>query len=475
MDKAVAAVEKKEMTLRKASKVYDIPLSTLHDHISGKVRFGAKSGPTPYLTMPEEEELVSFLFLAAKIGYPHTKKKVLYIVQQIINRKGIKAQVTPGWWERFKGRHPEVVLRSAASLSLMRSIASDRDVIERYFDLLEDTLKQNGIYNKPNCIFNCDETGLPLCPKSLKVDTFKGANSFAITGESKSQITILGCSNAAGFVLPPFVIFTFNRELCQGEVPGTLYGTSKNGWMDRNLFEKWFCNHFLVYCPKTRPIILLMDGHSSHYCPDLIRQAAAEQIVLLALPPHTTHFAQPLDNGCYGPLKMQWRQVCQEFCTSNPGRVVTLYDFSHLFGKTWLAAMTPSNIISSFKTTGICPFNRYSFHLPDDDYASFKPEVLAKKTGLAHVPLYSPGDRYVSTPKQSNYFSPVATPQLRDESAYLLEPMCSSISDFLQTPKAPSTFPIKRIKSCGQVMTNLEISTAIEKREKAKKSNKQGL
>ena len=67
------------------------------------------------------------------------------------------------------------------------------------------------------------------------------------------------------------------------------------------------------------------------------------------------------------------------------------------------------------------------------------------KTGLAHVPLYSPGDRYVSTPKQSNYFSLVATPQLRDESAYLLEPMCSSISDFLQTPKAPRTFPIKRI------------------------------
>ena len=220
MDKAVAAVEKKEMTLRKASRVYDISLSTLHDHISGKVRFGAKSGPTPYLTMPEEEELVSFLFRAAKIGCPHTKKKVLYIVQQIINKKGIKAQVTAGWWERFKGRHPEVVLRSAASLSLMRSIASDRDVIERYFDLLEDTLKQNGIYNKPNCIFNCDETGLPLCPKSLKVATFKGANSFVITGESKSQITILGCSNAAGFVLPPFVIFkreTFNRELCQGE------------------------------------------------------------------------------------------------------------------------------------------------------------------------------------------------------------------------------------------------------------------
>ena len=89
-----------------------------------------------------------------------------------------------------------------------------------------------------------------------------------------------------------FVIFsrkTFNRELCTGEKPGTLYGTSENGWMTRVLFRKWFENHFLVYIPKLRQIILL-----SHFCPELIKRAAAEQIVLFTLPPHTT---QPLDRG----------------------------------------------------------------------------------------------------------------------------------------------------------------------------------
>ena len=62
MDKAHAAMEKGEATLRK--------VSILHDRVSGKVAFNAKPGPTPYLTLSEEEELASFLFCSAKIGYP---------------------------------------------------------------------------------------------------------------------------------------------------------------------------------------------------------------------------------------------------------------------------------------------------------------------------------------------------------------------------------------------------------------------
>jgi len=40
---------------------------------------------TPYLTYAEEEELISFLFGCAAIGYPRTIKDVLAIVQDIIN------------------------------------------------------------------------------------------------------------------------------------------------------------------------------------------------------------------------------------------------------------------------------------------------------------------------------------------------------------------------------------------------------
>ena len=78
-------------------------------------------------------------------------------------------------------------------------------------------------------------------------------------------------------------------------------------------------------------VLLMLDGHSSHYCPDTIRLATKHQAILFALPPNTTHISQPFDKGCFSPLKEAWKQVCHNFLTANPGMVVTRYQFSRLF------------------------------------------------------------------------------------------------------------------------------------------------
>ena len=108
---AMAAVDN-GTSIRKAAEMYGIPRSTLHDHVSGRIKYGARSGPSPYLTTEEEEELASFLLQSAKIGYPHTKSQVFAIVQQIIDGKGIKSNLSNGWWERFCARHPNIPLNS---------------------------------------------------------------------------------------------------------------------------------------------------------------------------------------------------------------------------------------------------------------------------------------------------------------------------------------------------------------------------
>lgn len=61
MSLAVQAVQSKELSLRKASELYGIPRATLHDHVRDRVKAGATSGPRPYLSVQEEEELVNFL------------------------------------------------------------------------------------------------------------------------------------------------------------------------------------------------------------------------------------------------------------------------------------------------------------------------------------------------------------------------------------------------------------------------------
>ena len=133
--------------------------------------------------------------------------------------------------------------------------------------------------------------------------------------------------------------------------------------------------------PRSRPLILLLNGHSSHYCPSTIRLAAENGIILFALPPHTTHITQPLDKGCFAPLKVVWRQVCHDFCSKNPGRTVSHYDFSRLFSKTWYKAMSAGNIVASFKITGVYPFNRSAIKLPgaghSTEYVKFCLHVYA--------------------------------------------------------------------------------------------------
>ena len=63
------------------------------------------------------------------------------------------------------------------------------------------------------------------------------------TSNDKSQITVLACVNASGWSIPHMVIFkrsNLTEDLIKGEVPDTLYGLSKTGWMDGDLFTKWF-------------------------------------------------------------------------------------------------------------------------------------------------------------------------------------------------------------------------------------------
>ena len=387
MSAAIRAVVQDNISVRRASELYNIPRSTLADRITGRVLPGAKSGPPKVLTDEEEEELVSFLCRLSDIGYPKTRRQVVDLVNQIAVSRG-RPEISMSWWDSFRRRYSHLSLRTASTLSVARAKASDPKCIERYFDILKETLRENGLMDMPASIFNVDETGMPLDPKAPKTIHLRGKkDTHSTSSGTKVQITVVGCVSAAGQSLPPMIILdrkTLNPVLAEGEIPGTLYGLSSKGWMDGILFEHWFSRHFLRYVPSSRPILLLLDGHSSHFSPRAVELAAKEKIIVFTLPPNTTHLTQPLDKGIFGPLKQAWRRVCHEFVTRNPGRVITRYDFSPLFSEAWIEAMTPKNILAGFRVTGVHPLNRSALDL------NHKKPSLAEKTGLRYIPLYTP-------------------------------------------------------------------------------------
>ena len=116
-------------------------------------------------------------------------------------------------------------------------------------------------------------------------------------------MTVIACGNAVGQPIPPFVNFDaakLNALWTKGEVPGTRYGQSSRGWTDQELFQGRLVEHFLQHSVSSHPLLLLLDGHSSHFEPETIRIAKEENIIIFSLPHHTTHELQPLDCTLFG-------------------------------------------------------------------------------------------------------------------------------------------------------------------------------
>ena len=502
MNKAVSSV-KDGVSIRRAAEQFNVPKSTLGDRVSGRVQLGSRSGPKTYLSDHEEKELATFLIRCGSIGYPRTKAQTLALVQRILETRGFDGTLSTGWWTSFRKRHPEVVLRSSSQLSAVRSRATDVDMLDRYFDLLEETLTSYDLLHSPAQVYNMDESGMPLDPKPPKLIFQRGCqHAAAFSSGNKKQITVVGCVNAAGNVMPPMVIWarkTLPPELAIGEVPGSRYGLSTKGWIDHELFDNWFHKHFLNQCTSARPILLLLDGHSSHYCPDTIKLAAQQQVIMFALPPNTTHLTQPLDKGCFGPLKKAWKVVCHDFLTANPGQVVTCYNFSALLRKAWEASMVIPNVLAGFRVTGIFPVDRDVLLNPIKESLN---EPTATAPGLEYIPLLSPYNRKrvsriahsttASNTSDENFdstdvarFSHWFTKgiPIRDNhrySAWLAKYhpqsaaaahvwMCPTQTESLfKLPPPPSKMPTVHPKSCGRVLTSWESIQQLEQKKFAK-------
>ena len=85
-------------------------------------------------------------------------------------------------------------------------------------------------------------------------------------------------------------------------------GYQKMAVLIKCFFFPWLIEVFIKNIPPTRPVLLLLDGHSTHYTPEVTRAAAEQGVVMLCLPPHTTHAIQPLDVSFFKSLRLTGQQ-----------------------------------------------------------------------------------------------------------------------------------------------------------------------
>ena len=398
----------------KAADVHGVPRSTLKDRLSGRVAHGTKSGPKPYLSPIEEAELTNHLLSASKMGFGKTRRDVKLLVETYTRSKGTLkgSEISNGWWQKFLKRNPSLRLRAGDATAGVRMDAVNVENITAYFDLLRNVFDEFGFDQHPERIYNMDETGVPLEPHPPKVVAFKGQKKVRYrTSGQKAQITVIGCGSATGQALPPFIIFSakqLNILWTKGEVSGSRYGVSDKGWVDQELFYYWLKEHFLENAVSQRPLLLLLDGHSSHFEPCSIQFAKDNEVIIFCLPPHTTHECQPLDCSLFGPLKHHWREECHKFYQSNPGRIISKLNFCSVFRNAWLNAVTPANICGGFKKAGVFPFNRDAVLVSCSGAARDGDNYDGRHTILpTHTSTYSSQTHIVAWPPYTHFHTQI--------------------------------------------------------------------
>ena len=367
MKAAMEAVSSGEMTVSASSRVFKVPRKTLDDRIRGNVSHGKKPGRTTILTPEEEESLTQYLLYMAERGFPLTRTMVKAFAWAIAKRSGNDARFSPEqglsehWWQLYRKRHPNIVLRKSDSLERTRAEAFNEVIVTEYFEILRNTLTTNNLTTSPRQIYNCDETFLPMNYTREKVVAAKGAkNVYSLTTGASDHISLLCCVSAAGLPLLPMIIYSksFPGGPYRFDGPDdALYAKSDSGWIDTELFLSWLKKIFLKHVVSQRPVLLLVDGHKSHINLDVIDLCRQNDVILFCLPPHTTHALQPLDVSVFKSLKDRYAKAVRSLSFTKKNFIVTKRDFSKVLKVPFEQAFSIPNIKAGFTKCGIFPLN----------------------------------------------------------------------------------------------------------------------
>ena len=141
--------------------------------------------------------------------------------------------------------------------------------------------------------------------------------------------------------------------------PKWVIALSDNGWTSNELGLAWLSE---VFEPNTKPRtvgthrLLILDGHNSHANPEFDQFRSDRSIITLCMPPHSSHLLQPLDVGCFSPLKHAYRNQIAEFIRLGINHVDKA-EFLPAFMQARIEALSEPNIRSGFAAAGLVPLD----------------------------------------------------------------------------------------------------------------------
>ncbi|CAG9565845.1 unnamed protein product [Danaus chrysippus] len=242
-----------------------------------------------------------------------------------------------GWVKAFLKRHPNIVQRTSEGVTQSSANVSEQD-IRKWFAEIHQYLEEIGLLqllDDRTRVFNGDESGFQLCPKTGKL-LEKLAHPWLSTTTSEFHKNSDGIPKDWG------------------------EGRSDNGWMTSELFFEYIGNIFYPYLLQkgvALPVIYFLDGYKTHltYCASKLCKELG--IELIALYTNATHILQPTDVAVFRPVKAAWKDTARTWLMNNPGESITKVNFAGILDEALEKSIKPETLINGFKACWLVPFN----------------------------------------------------------------------------------------------------------------------
>lgn len=267
------------ISIGKAAKEFGIPKSTLHAKTTGKVPEIAKKGPPTVLTSEEENRLKKWILDKARLGFPMHPDKVKNAVQRVLKQVPRKNRFTddrPGdkWLQLFLARNKEITVKQSEVISKGRASVTEEKLRDWFRGVRKhvEEIGAESVLTRPESIFNGDETGVQLCPKTGKLLWRTGEKDLyeIASGKEKESLTVLCTFSAAGVALTPMILYPYKRiplHISESVPDDWPVGRSDSGWMISDTFSEYIRKHVYPWCIENGvefPVIYFLDGQVTH-------------------------------------------------------------------------------------------------------------------------------------------------------------------------------------------------------------------
>jgi hypothetical protein len=352
-----------ELKVHRAATIYGVSNTTLRRR---RDRVLARCDCTPNsrnLSDLEEQTIVQYVLDLDSRSFPPR----LHDVEDMANKLLADRDAPPvgkRWAYNFVKRQPELKTRHFRRYDYQRAKCEDPEVIHGWFTLVRNIITKYGIVESD--IYNFDETGFMMGIISTgMVVTSAERRSHAKLAQpgNRDWVTVVQGVNSQGWCLPPFIIVAGLYHLSTWYEDSPLphdwvIATTKNGWTTNERGLEWV-HHFDQHTkPRTTGEyrLLILDGHGSHLSVDFELYCKENKIITLCMPSHSSHILQPLDVGCFGPLKQAYGRQIEKKMRAGTTHI-TKEDFFPAFLKAFEEVMTEKNIRGGFRGAGLVPWN----------------------------------------------------------------------------------------------------------------------